>query len=198
MPLQSQREEECQNNPGSRSLWGVSCRKQCRHQTDGGPLRRPRNNPRRLDPFGTPPAPASRGRNGAAVRRTRKVDYLTSSAPPRATADPRSLLGHPRREAAAHLGKAMYSITQSGVHHRLPPPPSCGGGLCFEGKTSVHRTARPLTPGPPHRAHPRTHTHESKRRTPVGLRLPEGGKGGKGARQDPRKRYTPTVPPKAT
>ena len=89
-------------NPGTLLLRGVSCRNQRRPQTDPGPPSRPRNGPEGTDPFGTAPAPAPRGRNGTAVREAGKVEYQTTSAPPRATANPRSLLGHPRREAAAH------------------------------------------------------------------------------------------------
>ena len=44
--LLSQREGECQVNPGTRPLWGVSCRNQRRPQTDRAPPAGPGTAPR--------------------------------------------------------------------------------------------------------------------------------------------------------
>ena len=120
---QSQREGECQDNPGSRASAskpnGGSCRKQCRRQTDRSPTQAAPEHSG-VNPFGMPAAPTSQGRNGTAVRGTSKVDYLTSSAHPRATLKPVTVRGHPRREAVKQVEPNMS--TSEGLPYRTHGP----------------------------------------------------------------------------
>ena len=53
----SQREERCQDNPGSRSLWGDPCHYPCRPQTDVDPPAGPGTTPDKVGSFWHGPGP---------------------------------------------------------------------------------------------------------------------------------------------